>query len=211
MFFVLWCVCLYWYLFYKHQFNAFSLLPKPYGLDYIYYITIICICLVGKLVEQLGILYRETSYDIFFIDWEKSRGKIVENRGRQGNYAPISMWRTVSIAKEWKKLSEVSVINLEFTLFFLLLLIYGFRLNNLATTQPNYKDITSTFSTNYALRFAIVTIFWLSISALQYLYIRLFHYRFIRNPLTLFIDTCSLANISVIILSESNYGYYIPG
>jgi len=211
IFIILWCVTLYWYFFFKHQLNAFALLPKPYGLDLIYYTTIICVCLVGKIIERIGALYREISYDIFFIDWEKSRGKIVENRGRQGNYSPISMWRTVSIAKEWKKLSSLSVINLEFTLFFLLLLIYGFRLNNLATAHPNFKDITSTFQTNYALRFAIITIFWFAIAAVQFLYIRLFHYRFIRNPLTVFIDTCSLANISVFLLSESNFGYYIHG
>jgi meckelin len=92
-----------------------------------------------------------------------------------------------------------------------LLLIYGFDLINLASETPIPRDLNNNFSTNYALRFAIVTIFWLSIAAGQYLFKILFYFRFIKNPLTLFIDNCSLANISLLILTESNYGYYIHG
>jgi hypothetical protein len=90
-------------------------------------------------------------------------------------------------------------------------LIYGFPLIGLANEQANANILRGPYPSNFTARFAIVTIFWLSIAAAQYLYIRIFHFRFIRNPLTLFIDKCSLANISLLLLPESNFGYYIHG
>ena len=38
------------------------------------------------------------------------------------------------------------------------------------------------------------------------------HYRFVRvHPVTQFVDLCSVANISVFVLVENNWGYYIHG
>lgn len=46
---------------------------------------------------------------------------------------------------------------------------------------------------------------------LKYLFKIIFYYRFIENPLQHFVDTCSVSNISVIVLPENQYGYYIHG
>lgn len=48
-------------------------------------------------------------------------------------------------------------------------------------------------------------------AVIQYLVYVLFYERFIENRVLNFIDLCSVSNISVFILAENKYGYYIHG
>jgi meckelin len=46
---------------------------------------------------------------------------------------------------------------------------------------------------------------------IQYLFYIIFYQRFIEDRLLNFIDLCSVSNISVFILTDNQYGYYIHG
>jgi meckelin len=45
----------------------------------------------------------------------------------------------------------------------------------------------------------------------QYLIYAIFHQRFVEDKIINFIDLCSVSNISVFILMDNQYGYYIHG
>jgi meckelin len=50
-----------------------------------------------------------------------------------------------------------------------------------------------------------------SLALIQYLVYVLFYQRFVEDKIINFIDLCSVSNISVFILLEKHYGYYIHG
>ena len=62
-------------------------------------------------------IWCQTHTDIFMIDWERSRGRIVqsnnESTNNKGTLAPISIWRTYFIANEWNEI-QVSHSTLKF-------------------------------------------------------------------------------------------------
>lgn len=66
-------------------------------------------------------LVNQVTVDIFFIDWEKPRGKICapgpSNSETQTKTAPVSMWRTYFVANEWNELQTIRNINPTFQLF----------------------------------------------------------------------------------------------
>lgn len=55
-----------------------------------------------QLVNILDILWRQTHYDIFFVDWEKSKLTIGPSGNKEA--APVSVWRTLFVANEWEEL-----------------------------------------------------------------------------------------------------------
>lgn len=73
-----------------------------------------------KLVSQITI-------DIFFIDWERPKGKVLKAVEGEGGVrsatVPVSIWRTYFVANEWNEIQTVRKINPLFqvltTLFFL--------------------------------------------------------------------------------------------
>jgi meckelin len=45
----------------------------------------------------------------------------------------------------------------------------------------------------------------------QWLLVTGFYERYVENKIQQFIDLCSVANISVFVLANENYGYYLHG
>ena len=65
--------------------------------------------------------------DIFLIDWERSRGRVVQSNdagGAKGNVAPVSIWRTYFVANEWNELQvRTNRFWTSFILFFVLFML----------------------------------------------------------------------------------------
>ncbi len=53
--------------------------------------------------------------------------------------------------------------------------------------------------------------FFLFLAIIQYLVYVVFYQRFVEDKLLNFIDLCSVSNISVLLLIDNRYGYYIHG
>eukprot|EP00762_Andalucia_godoyi_P006626 ANDGO_04990.mRNA.1 hypothetical protein len=202
-------VSIYFWVVFKYQ-SDISLLIPPNSVTTMFY-TIIVVCLVGKTLNLVMQMLIQSRIDVFFVDWEKTRGRFVAKQpGQRGKMAPVSIWRTLFVANEWNELQTIRKTSLELTLFLLVLVLIGFDVISWATPVPSGSDITTT-TTNPLLRFAVTTLFWFVFVIGQLLLNWLIIHRFISNPLTDFVDLVSLANISVFILRESHHGYYIHG
>jgi len=216
IFAVLFFQCLFWFWFFKNQRSALLLLPLD--VDLIPYYICLPLGFILKLLQILIQTHVQTRLDLFFIDWEKTRGKIIENEGRSatGN-VPISIWRTIYVARAWKKLSLKRQVSLEITLLFTLFFITGIGLIDLSSTFPNWNikfgSLLDTLNIGYhpLLRYAIFSMVYVLTWGLFFVFKKYFWFRFIHNPITQFIDFCSVANISVLLLTERYFGYYIHG
>ena len=87
----------------------------------------------------------------------------------------------------------------------------GLNLQNNANTTPELSDLDeNTSDTNMVLRFANTTFFWIILSFGQYLFNFLIWERyFTEPPAEIFVDFCTLAKVSVIVMDEPFHGYYL--
>lgn len=74
------------------------------------------------------------------------------------------------------------------------------------TLDHQENDINKNFILNYA----IISMTYILIYILQWI-VSVFREKYVRNELQGFVDLCSVANISIFILSNDYYGYYIHG
>eukprot|EP01036_Dinobryon_divergens_P025710 gene25710-34287_t len=121
----------------------------------------------------------------------------------------ISVWRSILVANEWAELQTIRKTNLKFTLFFMSFLMVAQSLQYNGALWPELEDKTEG-PFNVILRFANTTFFWLLISYGQYLLKYLVYEQFIvEPPEQIFIDFCTIAKISMIVLDEKYHGYYL--
>ncbi|RXN30389.1 meckelin isoform X2 [Labeo rohita] len=126
---------LYWLIFFKAQLFVSVLLPLPaqeerfivyVGCAFALKVTLNFILLL-QIVQFLHKLFVQLTVDIFFIDWERPRGKAskhVEGSAETKSQAsPVSIWRTYFVANEWNEIQTIRKINPTFqviaVLFFL--------------------------------------------------------------------------------------------
>eukprot|EP01035_Chromulina_nebulosa_P028634 gene28634-37842_t len=143
-------------------------------------------------------------------DWEPARASS-NSSSKQAAPAPstISVWRSILVANEWAELQTIRKTNLKFTLFFMSFLMVAQSLQYNGALWPELEDKTEG-PFNVILRFANTTFFWLLISYGQYLLKYLVYEQFIvEPPEQIFIDFCTIAKISMIVLDEKYHGYYL--
>lgn len=204
-------------LFFKRQEIVYQLLPTDSQENL--FITLLIICFVFKFFDLVHMFWTQISIDIFFLDWEKPRGKVTQpNQGGETGPvdAPVSIWRTFFVANEWNEIQTIRKINQEFQVFGVLFFLKVVGFEHLATTDP-----LSRFSVNnqvdyvgeqsHILRFALLVIIYLVIEALQWFYFAFIYERFIGDSLGDFVDLCSMSNVSIFIMENTCYGYYIHG
>ncbi|OQS06005.1 transmembrane protein [Thraustotheca clavata] len=195
----------YYLLFFKLQSAVYTFLPEynpSYGLhnEYAAFEIVLTITAFTKTISILGTVYSQSSVEMFFIDWEKAR---------ETQNSSISIWRTILIANEWNELQTARGSSLSLTLFGLLWLLYGCDYSLMEAPQPAIYGI-SKGSANEYLRFANVFFWWLVLTLSQWLWRWLIYERWITEPKHLkFIDVCTLAKVSCILLDEEYHGYYL--
>lgn len=206
----------YFFIFFKLQSNVHLLLPlnrEEFNIenDYFPFQIVLKICFFGQTLRLAEIIWKQTSCDIFFVDWEKPRGKVASKRGdgTKSRFAPVSVWRTIFMANEWNEIQTCRKYNVTFTLLLLGALLIGADLQYLATQRPNYQDL-SPGPLNQVLRFANTTFWFLVIVYAQRLWRWAIQDRFITEPPThSFVDLCTIAKVSMFILDEDYHGYYL--
>ncbi|KAK4828231.1 hypothetical protein QYF61_024726 [Mycteria americana] len=136
-----------------------------------------------KALQVLQLLVSQLTIDIFFIDWERPKGKVlkaVEGEGViKSAAAPVSIWRTYFIANEWNEIQTVRKINPLFQ-------AVGFSNLALMDSSSSLTRSSESYIAPWSriLRFGVSSALWLAIAFLQ---------------------------ISVFLLSHSCFGYYIHG
>eukprot|EP00736_Rhodelphis_marinus_P002010 Rmarinus@m.25033 len=204
LFWLLFIGCGYFFVTFKGQSTVHTLLPSD--SDKSDFVVLLWCAFVFKLIHVGDIIYRQTSCDIFLIDWEKSHGQLFPTK----ESAPVSIWRTLFIANEWNEIQTLRYVNIELALFMLLFFLRGLNLEYLATRQPVASDLDEG-ETEDVLRFAVAMFFWLAVALAQWLFKKLFYHRYVKNQAIQFADLLSVANISILILEDQYYGYYLHG
>jgi meckelin len=222
----------YWLLFFKGQQKVSILLPTSSQESQ--FVSLLIAMFVLKVLHIFHIIWRQVNVDVFFIDWEKPRGDTTRpnapppvateeeqtavemNRWRPGGgQNPVSIWRTYFIANEWNELQTLRKINGIFQLLVVLffLEVVGFsdvcRHNPHAFYSLSRDDYPAPFSR--LLRFAMAVIIYIIIAIIQWVFFVFIYERFVQDKIREFVDVCSMANVSVFVMQESAYGYYIHG
>ena len=216
-------ICGVWFLFFKLQATTFLLLPEDHllykvGNEYFPLILLLNMMFACQLIFVLNMIYRQTTADVFFIDWEKSSveaGLAAAAAGSTGHFGNKnqstgpSVWRTINVANKYLDLCIHRKISIEFSLIWITFFLVGLRLENNATAQPNLFD-RSNGLINPVLRFANSTFWWLLCALVQRLWRTIIYERYVSEPFEqYFVDLCTLSKISIIIMDETYHGWYL--
>ncbi|XP_038664961.1 meckelin isoform X1 [Scyliorhinus canicula] len=208
---------LYWLIFFKGQRIVSVLLPTP--SQEVHFIFCVVSAFALKLLQLLHKLGIQLTVDIFFIDWERPKGKIVKSVAGGGDIktaaAPVSIWRTYFVANEWNNIQTIRKINPIFQIFVVLFFLEVVGFANLTSMSP-YSNFKRTAESDVVppsriLRFGMASGIWLTVGVIQVVFCTGIYERFVEDRISQFIDVCSISNISVMIFSHRCFGYYIHG
>ncbi|XP_052000101.1 meckelin [Xyrauchen texanus] len=208
---------LYWLIFFKAQQFVSVLLPLP-AQEERFVIYVGC-AFALKTLQFLHKLFVQLSVDIFFIDWERPRGKAIKPVEGSGETkcqtSPVSIWRTYFVANEWNEIQTIRKISPTFQVIAVLFFLEVVGFSNLAFRDPssNLHRSPEVYTPPYSLilRYGVASAMWLCIGLIQIIFFTVFHERFVEDKIRQFVDLCSISNISVLLLSHRCFGYYIHG
>ncbi|KAG5501356.1 hypothetical protein JKF63_03168 [Porcisia hertigi] len=196
-----------WYLFivYKNQ----SSLSRAMRSSDIYINVMLYVAVAAKGVTVLYRLAEQCNADYFVIDWERSKGQLL----REAKVVPVSMWRSTFVANQLNGLQALRYWRPQLTMAIVLLFLAGLDYQSMSASVPRRSrevgDMTVSFDT---LRVAVDTFCWVAVALVMYLLEYQIYHRFVVvHPLQAFVDLCSVSNISIIILLEQQWGFYIHG
>ncbi|NWQ74411.1 MKS3 protein, partial [Columbina picui] len=194
---------IYWLVFFKAQQFVSVLLPLPSQEEY--FVTYIACAFSLKALQFLQLLVSQLTIDIFFIDWERPKGKIlkaVEGEGViKSAAAPVSIWRTYFIANEWNEIQTVRKINHLFQVLAVLFFLEVVGFSNLALMDSS-SSLTRSSDSYIApwsriLRFGVSAALWLAIALVQIIFFSVFYERFVEDKIRQFVDLCCMSNVSI--------------
>ena len=156
------------------------------------------------------LLAKQCNVDVFLVDWEKPREKWPASGAMAARLAlRPSPCGAPYMANEWNEMQTVRQYNLELTLIVFAALMIGADYRYLATPRPGVEDKTPG-PLNPILRFANTSFWMIFIAYAQVLWRWLIQDRYITEPPSRsYVDLCTIAKISVIVLDEPFHGYYL--
>ncbi|XP_028919141.1 meckelin isoform X1 [Ornithorhynchus anatinus] len=208
---------LYWLIFFKAQRFVSVFLPVPAQEEN--FVTYVGCAFALKALQFLHKFISQLTIDIFFIDWERPKGKVLKavegEGGVRSTTAPVSIWRTYFVANEWNEIQTVRKINPLFQVLAVLFFLEVVGFSNLALMDSSSNLTRSADSyiapSSRILRYAVSTALWLAIAVIQIGFFAIFFERFVEDKIRQFVDLCCMSNISVFLLSHRCFGYYIHG
>uniref|UniRef100_A0A673LQ34 Meckelin-like n=1 Tax=Sinocyclocheilus rhinocerous TaxID=307959 RepID=A0A673LQ34_9TELE len=203
---------LYWLIFFKAQLFVSVLLPLPAQEER--FVVYVGCAFALKTVQFLHKLFVQLSVDIFFIDWERPRGKAskhVEGSGEAKSQASsVSIWRTYFVANEWNEIQTIRKINPTFQVIAVLFFL-EVRPTTLYSSVPKHLQFASKPISKILKEPLKEHTIVLIRTVLKMIFFTVFHERFVEDKIRQFVDLCSISNISVLLLSHRCFGYYIHG
>ena len=204
----------FWYIFYKLQYRPFIFLPSIFESYKKYYKKFDIVWGLGCGAYGLYMMFRiyeQVNCDVFFIDWEHDKDILENVMGKASNKAYRSPWRSIHIINQYNLLQKSRTISIPFCFCWLIMLYYSDKLHwsNYMDTTPNISWVEKS-PEDKILRYFITTFILFIAGTAQYVLVRLVQI-WIPTKKTEFLDLCSVANISVLILKESLRGFYIHG
>ena len=215
IFFYSWGFSAFWYIFYKLQYRPYIFLPSVFAsykdLDRQ------CDIVWGLACGAYGLymmfrIYEQVNCDVFFIDWEHDKDILENVMGKASNKSYRSPWRSIHIINQYNLLQKSRTISIPFCFLWLIMLYYSekyFHWNRYMQLTPVISWVEKS-PEHRILRHFIGTFILFIAGTAQYVLVRLIQI-WIPTKKTEFLDLCSVANVSVLILKESLRGYYIHG
>uniref|UniRef100_A0A183BTN8 Meckelin n=1 Tax=Globodera pallida TaxID=36090 RepID=A0A183BTN8_GLOPA len=172
-----------------------------------------------KALSLAHTLISLTLIQTFFIDWERPRtlstqkqpidNSKVEDKTAQNS---VVIWRTYLIANEWNELQLYRKTRLSVQLLTALFLLDGMEFGNFAKLQPGSPKVgqPSEIVETRMSRFAVDIFFYFGIEMAQWL-VQVVVVERLVDPFRNFMDLCSVANISVLAMTNPLRGFYIHG
>ncbi|SCU64834.1 Meckelin (Transmembrane protein 67), putative [Trypanosoma equiperdum] len=197
-----------WYLFFVYKFQDVSAVVVIKD-KYVCFEAMMYVSAAAKGIAVLFAVIEQCNADYFVIDWERSKGQLL----RENRVLPVSMWRSTFVANELNGLQVLRQWHPLFTMVMMLFFLSGLNYVRYAESVPidsapggvGVYQVTT-------LRFALVTLVCIIVFVVVHVLEFQFYYRFVCvHPLQSFVDLCSVSNISVLILPEEQWGYYIHG
>ncbi|XP_071443264.1 meckelin [Hetaerina americana] len=191
--------------------------------------TYIIVSFSLKCVEILHMLSIQGSMDIFFLDWERPRPmgtNFFKESDRSGKKSligggdtsfmshPVSAWRMCFVANEWNELQAIRKTSTLFQIIGALFFLKVIGLENWASSHPDLRIYPTSMiqesPVSLLFHIAVGIIVYISVYLCQILFVVVYeHYG--KNKIQDFVDLCSMANISVIILPWLHFGFYLHG
>ncbi|XP_061531244.1 meckelin-like [Phycodurus eques] len=208
---------LYWLILYKAQQHASVLLPLPHQEEQ--FVTYVSCAFALKAVQFLHKLIVQLSVDVFFVDWERPRSKASRTVSASGQQkrdpSQVSIWRTYFVANEWNEIQTIRKIRPTFQIMAVLFFLEVLGFSNLALRDPwpTLQRPPQAYTPSYSLtmRYGLSATLWLGIGLLQVIFFTVFYEHFVEDKIRQFVDLCSISNISVLLLPQRCFGYYIHG
>ncbi|KAJ9465389.1 Meckelin (Transmembrane protein 67) [Diplonema papillatum] len=199
---------LWYFIWFKGQSSISVLVPPPGHVSHLYTV-LLWTSWSTRMVDVSYRVYEQCTMWVFLLDWEQPRGRLVNEK----KDIPVSMWRMVFAANEFNKLQGYLSMKIYATIFVTVVLLEAFGLQGLTSAQPNGNDLSQDGSYSHPLlRTALAIVLWHGTYLFLYLWEKLVYYRFFAaNAVTGFVDLLSLANVSMFLLVERRYGYYVHG
>jgi meckelin len=190
-----------------------------------------------KAIDLFYLILLQASYDVFFIDWERpkpsfttnvnsinqAKNEATRNQGQTPKNDPtneqnkVSCWRTLFVANEWNELQTYRQINSTIQLIATLFLLKVVDLESLSRRDYNHSLNQENTNNEYQapfssiLRIGVVSSVFLSLGALQWVFYNFVYMRCFEDKIGEFIDFCSVSNISMFVMTHTQFGYYIHG
>ena len=208
---ILFCGSGYYFLFFKAQTEVYTMVPLDTDTEVTMFKVLLNLAVACAAIGLTHTVYWQCNYDIFFLDWEKSRATLTP--AGKATTAPVSTWRQFFIANEWNELQTKRVTDRSLTLLLMILFLLGLDLQNLGVMEPSMStsEPAPYQVTSVLLRFAVGGGLMLFIGFCQMAYKIVFHHNYVCHPIQQFVDLLSLSNVSIVILDDECSGYYIHG
>ncbi|KAK0163171.1 hypothetical protein PV327_006879 [Microctonus hyperodae] len=129
------------------------------------------------------------------------------------NYCSVSAWRSCFVANQWLGIKTKRKTNVIFQIAATLFILEIVGVKYWALAIPKWTLIyesNSRISENFIFQYAIASGTFIFVYSIQWFLYTLYE-TYIKNCLQEFVDLCSVANISIFILSHNYLGYYIHG
>ena len=215
MFFFTWGITAYWFIFFKCQYRPFVFFPD-YALDekkgvykqFKILWGLACGCYGFYIFSRI---YGQVNCSVFFIDWEHEKDILETNMGKIINKPYKSPWRSIHIVNQYNLLQKSRTISTNFCFLVFIMLYYSkyLRWDHYTHLVPNLSWAENS-PKNFILTHFLGTLVLFVVGAAQYVLRRVIQ-PWVPTNTTEFLDLCSVANVSVIILQDSLRGYYIHG
>ena len=205
----------YWYFFYKLQSKIYYLIPPTDDEAYEKFKMIFYIGFGCYMLKMFIRIYKQVSFDIFFVDWETEKVMAVNDIKSSLDKHSIksrkyrSAWRMIHVANQFNQLQKERTFHLYFGFCWIVLLYFRCNWYRREHAVPR-DDRLNEAPINFVLRNFIASILVLASVSIELVVVKILQ---IWLPLkkTEFMDLCSVSNISVFILDEYLHGYYIHG